>query len=48
MQAHMERNVTHHLRLVWDQLTKVKQVLQAERVVAREDEDCQAQPRLMK
>ena len=48
LQAHMERNSAHHLQLMSDQLTKVKQILQAERVVAGEAEDSQAQPRLIK
>lgn len=48
----MERNTAHHLQLVSDQLTKVKQILQAERVLAGEAEartdTSQAQPRLIK
>ena len=48
----MERNTAHHLQLVSDQLTKVKQILQAERVLTGEGEartdTSQPHPRLIK
>ena len=43
-EAHMERSSAHHLGLLAEQLTKLKQILQAERVSARESEDCSSPP----
>ena len=42
--AHMERSSGLHLGLLAEQVTKVKQILQAERVVARDYEDGSAPP----
>lgn len=51
-QAHMERSTALHLSLLAEQLTKLKQILRAERVVAGESEDSSApspdQSRLIK
>ena len=50
-QEHMERCSTQHLQLLSEQVTKVKQMMQAERVLSREGEDSsqpQPQPRLIK
>ena len=43
-QAHMERSTAIHLGLLAEQVTKLKQILQAERVLARDNEESPGPP----